>query len=57
MGFIVRLHDNTGDRPLMVGRVPSAGHAFAMLNSWREQYPEAWIDIRRPSARVSGGVA
>lgn len=57
MGFIVRLHNHTDERPLMVGRVPSAGDAVAMLRSWREQYPEAWIDIRRPGPRVSGGVA
>ena len=53
MGFVVRLHDQSSQRELMVGRVPSARDAFHLMRAWREEHPEAWVEITAPAASPS----
>jgi len=45
MGFILRLHDAATNAPLLVGRVPSARDALALMRRWREQYTGAWVEV------------
>ncbi len=45
MGFIVRLHQPSEQRPLKIGRVPTAADAFHLQNQWREEHPESWVEI------------
>ncbi|MBI2759807.1 MAG: hypothetical protein HYX51_00065 [Chloroflexi bacterium] len=57
MGFIVRLHESTGGRPTIVGRVHTAGDAFALLRRWREDQPDSWVEIVPPFIRPRGEAA
>jgi hypothetical protein len=45
MGFILRLHDAATNAPLLLGRVPSARDALALMRRWREQYAGAWVEV------------
>lgn len=57
MGFILRLCDETSPAPLLIGRVPSARDALALMRRWREQYRGAWVEVLQPDRRPSGDAA
>ncbi len=45
MGFILRLRDGAAHAPLLIGRVPSARDALALMRRWRERYTGAWVEV------------
>jgi hypothetical protein len=50
MGFIIRLHDPSGQQPRLIGRVPSAFEALALVRQWRDANPNAWVEFIRPGS-------
>jgi|GEM_PF-6507575 hypothetical protein len=57
MGFILRLREEGSHAPLLVGRVPSARDALALMRRWREQYVGTWVEVVQPERRPSGDAA
>ncbi len=54
MGFIVRLHQPSHQRPLLIGRVLTAADALALVRRWRDDNPDAWVEIVPPHRRPTG---
>jgi hypothetical protein len=54
MAFVVRLHRPAEPEPRLLGRVFTAADALALVRQWRDDFPDAWVEIvpphRRPSA-------
>ncbi len=57
MGFILRLRAEGSHAPLLIGRVPSARDALALMRRWREQYTGAWVEVIQPGHRPRGDAA
>lgn len=57
MGFILRLCEEGSRVPLLIGRVPSARDALALMRRWREQHAGTWVEVVQPERRPSGDAA
>ncbi|MFN8556918.1 MAG: hypothetical protein U0531_06060 [Dehalococcoidia bacterium] len=57
MGFIVRLHRPSENRPRMIGRVLTAADALTLVRRWREDFPDAWVEVVPPGGHTRGSAA
>jgi hypothetical protein len=57
MGFVIRLHDPSEQQPRLIGRVPTALDALALVRQWRDENPDAWVEFVRPGSMTPSGNA
>lgn len=53
MTFIVRLHQPPSKSPTLIGRVFTAADALSLLRRWRDDFPDAWVEVVPPGCRPS----